>query len=82
LRYHEQLTADGSESAIHLAGIVGENAHPKDSIREACRVGLAIALRDSEQNHEAGPDFPEDSPAGPYFSPADALKNCAHKCVL
>ena len=48
----------------------------------AVLVGFGIALGDSEQNHETTRDFTQDLPADPNLCPADALKNCAHKCVL
>src|SRR5271154_4446420 len=76
LRYDQQRAFDLRNRQVHLAGIVGEDAHPEDFIRQERRVRFAIASRNSQQNDVAARDFAHDAAVDSHLGAAHPLNNC------
>ena len=78
LRHDEQRAADVGEREVHLVLGVGEQAEPDDLVGHPGERGLAVVVREADEQQEAAVDATGDSFADAHFGAGDSLQDDAH----
>ena len=70
--------SDVGEREVHLVVRVGEQSEPDDLVGHPAERGLAVGVREADEQQEAAVDATGDAFADAHFGAGDSLQDDAH----